>query len=216
MNLRNLAGSFSFAHLAGLSPKGKKAEDDDAHTDAAAAEDGDEEEMAAAEADPEDDKSDDGEKGKKGKKSKKAKKAKKKEGETDSHDDNQDSDEDDDGEEDTDDDTGDEDAKTKKAIAKGRRLERKRIGAILNAPASADNMQLACDLACNTDLAPAAAVAIVKSAGPRAPARRAGLSDRMSQSESPRIGAAPAAPGKEAAISTSWDNAMKEFMPPAR
>ena len=223
MNLRNLAGAFSFAHLAGLNRSAKREEER-----AEDAEDGEEncEDEEMSEHEHEEDAEHEGDEGGESRRGKRGKKAKKKgkrgdrkdgDGPAEEHDDEDDDESGD--EEDHDEDEEDEGAKKgeKKAIARGRRLERRRIGAILSSPAAAANMQLACKLACNSPMSPAAAIALLETAAATQasqPSGRRSLSERMAERGSPRIGVdAPAAPSGAAAIEKSWERAAAPFMP---
>jgi hypothetical protein len=218
MNLRNLAGAFSFAHLAGLNRSAKREADEARHAEEGE-ENCEEEDMEGTEHEEgaEHQDGDEGEEGtrrgtKKGKK--KAKKARRNGEERDEHDDEDDDESGD--EEDHDEDEEDEGAKKgeKKAVARGRRLERRRIGAILSHPAAAANMQLACRIACNTNMSASEAVILLETAGASQPSGRRSLSERMAERGSPRIGVdAPAAPSGTAAIEKSWERAAAPFMP---
>lgn len=66
--------------------------------------------------------------------------------------------------EDDDDDDGDDEASAA-AFARGRAAERKRIGRILSDPAAGANMPLACEIAVNSNVTPAAAARMLKTAG---------------------------------------------------
>jgi hypothetical protein len=227
MVLKALAGGFSFAHFAGLgrsSKKGAASEDlrDQSEGEAAAA--------AAAETEECEDEEEEEEMAAGGKKG--GKKSDKKDG---------DEDETSEGEEDGDDEDEDEDeeaseegkGKGKKATAqpqkpaaaapaksgksefkRGRKAERRRIGLILSNPAAAANLAFACKLACNTGMSSSAAIALLEQT-PAAPAGRGGRLDRaMADAKVPQVRTGgPDAPTGEAAISASWDVAMKDFMP---
>lgn len=229
--LKAFAGGFNFAHLSGLAtraPKADKTEKDlrdqhDAEATAAAAEteeceDEDEEEEAAA-----------------GGVAKAGKKAKKKK-----PDDEEDEDETSEGEEDGDDEDEDQEEEAedegkrgKKAAAaapkpaakspaksagadfkRGRKAERRRIGLILSHKAASANLPFAAKLACNTGMSSSAAIALLEQT-PAVPAARGGRLDRqMADTKVPDVNAgAPEAPKGEAAISASWDVAMKSAAP---
>jgi hypothetical protein len=227
MVLKALAGGFSFAHFAGLgrsSKKGAASEDlrdqDDA-APAAAAETEDCEEDAETEEGASD------AAGKKG-----GKKSDKKD---------DDEDETSEGEEDGDDEDEDEDeeaseegtGKGKKAAVqpakpaaaapaksgksefkRGKKAERRRIGLILSNPAAASNLPFACKLACNTGMSSSAAIALLEQT-PAAPVGRGGrLDSAMAGAKVPDVKAgSPEGPKGDAAISASWDVAMKSVAP---
>lgn len=101
---------------------------------------------------------------------------------------------------------GEEYAKAQRAegVSEGRAAERERCAAIFASPAAARNVQLAAELAFNSDMSAEAAIAALGKAAP-ARAEPAGRSAR-----NPSLGAgAPAQESPAAAIASSWDAAAK-------
>lgn len=132
-----------------------------------------------------------------------------------------DGDEDEDGNEPEDDDNPDKDEdeedakKAKKAEAHGYRRGFKaantRSAKIFGSAEAADNLQLAAQLAFNTDMTAEAAIAVMKTASVGGPGK---LARRMAAVNTPRIGAgAPTEQSSEAAIQNSWAEAAKSFVP---
>jgi hypothetical protein len=195
--IAKVASALSFAHLAGVgrtSAKGKgKAEDDDKperdHEDTSAEDDDDdkrcEDEDTGAKGKAEGDDDDKGDDDKKDGKAKSKGKAA--------------SDEDDDDEKDED--------KAKAAAM----TERKRCASIFASPAASKNVQLACELAFNTDLTSAQAIAILE----KSPSASSNFAERSARN--PRVGAGGGSqPNSEQAISASWDAAFAKVTPKSR
>jgi hypothetical protein len=87
----------------------------------------------------------------------------------------------------------------------GARQERARCAAIFASPAAGQNVQLAAELAFNTELTAAQAVAVLE----KAPAARQGHSDRSARN--PRIGPnAGAKPDEKQALAARWDSHLQE------
>ena len=172
-----MAGAPSFAHLLSARPgraAAKKAEDDQ-----------DREEMETSEKEVEDSEDDEPEAKTKSKKAK-SKKAKKKASEYDSdnEDDGRETDDDGDGDEEPTDDT-DEDAKASANPLRAAQLrERARCARIFADPAAGLNPALAAQLAFNSDMTSAQAIAALKvgAAAPRRP-----LAERMASVHTPAI-----------------------------
>lgn len=103
-------------------------------------------------------------------------------------------------------DDGDKDmpAKEKAAFAKGRKAERKRIGAILGSSHADANPGLAAHLAFQTADSPKKALATLKFGGKSA----AGLSDRMNARGASRTGRGGEADVRGKSTGSAWDNAL--------
>jgi len=116
-------------------------------------------------------------------------------------------DEDDKDEPDADDGKDDKDmsAADRAIFARGRKAERKRIGAILGSKAASANPSLAAHLAFATNDTAVKAVAALKAAGPAAAAN--GLSARMGNRGGSQLGRGGDKPGSRDA-SAAWDGAM--------
>jgi hypothetical protein len=205
----------SFAHLMGLRPGAKKAEDDDAcppHGEEAESGEDDEEERKRRDDESDEDYA-------KRMKELDAKKGKKGEHKEPDGDEDGEGDEPEDGENPDEDEDKEDAKKVKKAKAEGhgpiiaaaRRMERRRCAKILGSPQAAKNVALAAELACKTDLAPQAALGILEKG-----ASTGGLQSRMASAPgtSPRVGSGGGAdmPGRDP-VAASWDRAMAPFMP---
>lgn len=186
------ASGGSFAHLIGLRPGAKKAEDDEACPPKGEEAEGDDEERKQRE----DETNDEYAKRMKKLDAKKGKDAKHDEPDGDEDENGNEPPDDENPDKDEDEDDDEEDAKkVKKAKAEGhgaivsaaRRMERRRIAKILNAPAAAKNVALAASLACETDLDPKSALSVLDKG-----AASGGLNARMNAAGSPRIGAGTA------------------------
>ena len=120
--------------------------------------------------------------------------------------------EDGDEEEDGDDEGDREEAHGHGTVARARRRERGRIGAILSSPQAAENLPLAVELACNTTMSRDEAVRILS----RTPAPpRLDRSDRNPQ----RIGAGgsrPAGANGEEKMQEMWGEAFARVIPGMR
>ncbi|MEI2299332.1 hypothetical protein [Ensifer sp. MJa1] len=122
------------------------------------------------------------------------------------------------GDDPVDDDAGDPDAeeegdpqegmsdKEKAAFAKGRRAERKRIGAILGSPRAEGNPSLAAHLAFKTADSPKKALATLKHGGAQASSGR--LSDRMQARGPSNTGRGINGDVRSANTTSSWDGAL--------
>jgi hypothetical protein len=87
----------------------------------------------------------------------------------------------------------------------GARRERARCAAIFASPAAARNVQLAAELAFNTDLSSKQAVAVLE----KSPAARPAHPDRAARN--PRVGSgAGAAPDEKQAVASRWDKHLQE------
>lgn len=198
MSIRSLAArGLSFAHLAGLSPRASKAEDDDDSKDTRADDESDDE------ADNTDRDRDDGD-AKKGKAKGKAKSRAK------AADEDDDDDQGNDGQKsgkraEEDDDDEDEEMRGKSAVAQARRREQARCAAIMGHQAGARNVVLAANLAFNTRMGRREAIAVLKGT----PA--AASPSRSRQARNPNLGSggemqrSPAA-----AAASSWDRAFSK------
>lgn len=213
MSIRSLAArGLSFAHLAGLSTRASKAEDDEDKKDARAEGDSDDEEentdrnrddgdakkskkAKAAEDDEDDGAEDDGQKS--------GRKAKSKADDEDK--DYAEDDDDDDGKEKAEEDSDDEDEEMrgKSAVARARRREQARCAAIMGHKAAGRNVVLAANLAFNTRMGRKEAIAVLQST----PAASAPAQGR--QARNPNLGAGGEMhrnPQREA--SAGWDRAF--------
>ncbi len=204
MSIRSLAArGLSFAHLASLSTKAAKAEDDEEKKDAKA-EDGKDDE----DEDKKDARADDGDDDKKD--NDKSSKAKSK----------AESDDDEDAEEDEDDkkakaddgDDDDEEMRGKSAVAKARRREQARCAAIFASPAAGCNPVLAANLAFNTRMTRAEALATLE--GTPAPASAAHVNRAA---RNPNLGVdGGAKPSPRQALAARWDANLKAANPSRR
>lgn len=230
MSIRSLAArGLSFAHLAGLSNRAAKAEDDEDKKDARAEGDSDDEEentdrnredgdakkgkakgrAKASDDDEEDDQCDDGQKS-----CKKAKKAEDGDETKDyaSEDDDDEDDQGDDGQKsgkrakaEEDDDDEDEEMRGNSAVARGRRREQARCAAIFASKAAARNPVLAANLAFNTRMGRKEALAVLQNT-PAAVVPGAGR-----QARNPNLGAGGEVHrNPAAAASASWDRAFSK------
>jgi hypothetical protein len=211
LSMKKVASALSFAHLAGLGRGKAKAEDDGDdkndrdHEDVT---DGVKKGKGKADDDEPEKKDDD----------RKESDARAEDDDPDANASGDDLPDSDDGDEDDDGDKKGKKAKKAKAgddydeddekMKAGARKERARIGAILSSPAAARNIALAAELACETDLSPAQAIAILGKAG----ANVAGNPNRAANN--PRVGPAgsPEITGKQA-IDSSWDRAFAQVNP---
>jgi len=190
MSIRSLAArGLSFAHLAGISARGARAEDDKKDDENARAEDDDQEEQDR------DDGDSSGSKGKKGKS------AEDRTDDPDAEDDNDDDVEDDsgkgkkgkradDGDDEDDDDTDpdaeddDDEMRGKSAVARARRREQARCAAIMGSKAAGRNVELAANLAFKTRMTRPEALAILRTS----PAGASSQSQARA-ARNPRLGA---------------------------
>jgi hypothetical protein len=216
MSIRSLAArGLSFAHLAGLSSRASKAEDDEEKKDARAEGDSEDEEenngrdrddgdakkskkAKAAEDDEDDGAEDDGQKS--------GRKAKSKADDEDK--DYAEDDEDDDGKDKAEEDGDDEDEEMrgKSAVAKARRREQARCAAIMGHKAAGRNVVLAANLAFNTRMGRKEAIAVLSST----PA--ASTPGQGRQARNPNLGAGGEMHRNPAAADgASWDRAFAKI-----
>lgn len=206
MSIRSLAArGLSFAHLAGLSAKASKAEDDEDKKDARAEDDSDDEDKKDAKAEFDDDKKDDD----------KSAKSKAKADDEDAEDDeDKEKAEDDEDKKDAKADDGDDDEEMrgKSAVAKARRREQARCAAIFASPAAARNPVLAANLAFKTRMTRTEALATLE--GTPAPASAAHV-DRAARN--PKIGIdGGAKQSPQQALAARWDQNFKAANPSRR
>lgn len=213
MSIRTLAArGLSFAHLAGLSARGSRAEgdepEDEDKKDARRAEDdepdekdddkrdakgsrADDDELADDESDEKDEKDDKA----------KGKRAKAAEDEEDEKDERADDDDDD-----------DEEMRGKSAIAKARRREQARCAAIFASPAAARNPVLAANLAFKGRMPRSEAIAMLESTP--APASAAHV---QRSAKNPNLGAdGGTKPSRQQALAARWDENLKAANPSRR
>lgn len=195
MTIRSLAArGLSFAHLAGLSAKASKAEDDEDKKDAKAEDD---EEKKDAKAEFDDDKKDDD-------KSAKAE-----------DDDGKEKDDEDDEEKKdakADDGDDDEEMRGKSAVAKGRLREQARCAAIFASKAAARNPVLAANLAFTTRMSRQEALAVLE--GTPAPASAAHTNRAARNPNIGTDGGAKQSP--QQAMAARWDQNLKAANPSRR
>ncbi|MCM5689142.1 hypothetical protein [Sinorhizobium meliloti] len=98
--------------------------------------------------------------------------------------------------------------KEKAAFAKGRRAERKRIGAILGSPRADGNPALAAHLAFKTADSPAKALAALKYGGASQSASSGRLSERMQARGHSKTGRGGDGDVRSADSAKSWDGAL--------
>ena len=207
MSIRSLAArGLSFAHLASLSTKAAKAEDDEEKKDARAEGDGDDEEKK--DRDDGDAKADDGDDDKKDDDQKSSKAKSKAES-----DDDEDAEEgDEDKEKAEDDDDGDEEMRGKSAVARARLREQARCAAIFASKAAARNPVLAANLAFKTRMTRSEAIATLE--GTPAPASAAHVSR---SARNPNLGIdGGAKPSRQQALAARWDENLKAANPSRR
>jgi hypothetical protein len=214
MSIRSLAArGLSFAHLAGIAPRGARAEDDKQDDENARAEDDDQEEQDR----------DDGDGS--GSKGKKSKRAEDRTDDPDAEDDNDDVEDDsgkgkkgkraddgdgdgDDEEDDTDPDAEDDDdeMRGKSAVARARRREQARCAAIMGSKAAGRNVELAANLAFKTRMTRQEALAILRTSP-------AGASDQSQAraARNPRLGAGGSVQRNSAQeASAGWERAFSK------
>lgn len=217
MSIRTLAArGLSFAHLAGLSSRASKAEDDKEDKDARAEGDSDDEEENT------DRNRDDGD-AKKGKAKSKARGSSEDDpgqgdtgqvaedgDETKDYAEDDEPEQGDDGQEsgrraEEDDDDEDEEMRGKSAIARARRREQARCAAIMGCKAAARNVVLAANLAFNTRMGRKEAIAVLNGTPAAANANLA------RQARNPSLGAGgEASRNPAAAAAASWDRAFSK------
>jgi hypothetical protein len=197
---RLFGGASHYAHLAGLVPAGRRAEDDDQ----------DDKQSKRSRADDDDDDEP------KGKKSRRA----------DDDDDEQDKsgkrsradDEDDDGpkgkksrradDDDDDDDDDKDEMHGRSAAANARRRERARCAAIFGHEAAAQNVALAASLAFETTMTRREAIAVLKGQAGRGGSSAHDVRDGRSR-RNPDLGPGGGAPTGQAAVSTLWGKTIE-------
>lgn len=209
MSIRSLAArGLSFAHLAGIAPRGARADDDKKDDDEnARADDDDQEEQDR----------DDGDSGSKGKKGKRAEdRTDDPDAEDDKDDDVEDDsgkgkrgkraddgdDEDDDSDPDAEDD--DDEMRGKSASARARRREQARCAAIMGSKAAGRNVELAANLAFKTRMTRQEALAILRTSPAGASAQSQARAER-----NPRLGAGGSVQRNSAQeASAGWERAF--------
>jgi hypothetical protein len=206
MSIRSLAArGLSFAHLAGLSTKAAKAEDDEDKKAARAegdSDDEDEDKKNAKAEDGDDDKKDDDEKSSKAKSKAES-------------DDDEDAEEDDDKKDakaDDGDDDDDEEMRGKSAAARARRREQARCAAIFASPAAARNPVLAANLAFKTRMTRTEALATLE--GTPAPASATHVNRAARNPNLGIDGGAKQSP--QQALAARWDQNLKAANPNRR
>lgn len=211
MSIRTLAArGLSFAHLAGIKPRGARAEGDRSEDDERA-EDGDQEEQDRDDGDA------NGSKGKKGRRAEdrtddpdaededdeveddsgKGKKGKRADDGDDENDDDSDPDAEDD----------DDEMRGKSAAASARRRERARCAAIMGSKAAGRNVELAANLAFKTSMTRQEALAILRSS----PGASSASQSQRRADRNPQLGAGgEVARNPQREASAGWDRAFSK------
>ncbi|MFS2103571.1 hypothetical protein [Ralstonia sp. Ralssp135] len=201
MSIRSLAArGLSFAHLAGLSAKASKAEDEDDKKDLRSEEEDDKDKGTKAESESDEKEKDD--------KDAKAEDDNKKD-EAEEEDEKKDAKAEDDEDSDPDAEDDDGEMRGRSAVARARRREQARCAAIFASKAAARNPVLAANLAFKTRMTRAEAIATLE-----ATPAPAGHSDRSARN--PVIGTNAVKPSHQQALAARWDKNLQAVNPAGR